>query len=143
MIIVVRQVANLVELEGVVHLPFAEISVIVHRRDVDVGRNALDLGALAVGAIELLDGQLEGAPVGLDSVVAVANVLADHHDLLDGALAEGARIADDQTAVVIADHAGEDLRRAGAELVDQDDERAIPGGSFLVIVVMPDAPELP
>ncbi len=63
-IVVVRQAADLVELEGVVHLSFAEVSVIVHRRDVDMGRNAIDLGALAVGAVELLNRQLQGAAVG-------------------------------------------------------------------------------
>ena len=63
MIIIVRQVADLVELEGVIHLPFAEVSMIVHRRNVDVGRDAIDLRALAVGAVELLNRQLESAPV--------------------------------------------------------------------------------
>ncbi len=140
MIVVVRQVGNLVELEGVVHLPFAEVSLVVHRRDMDVGRNALDLRAFAVGAIELLNRQLEGAPVGRAApAIAAAHVVADHDDLLDGSFTEGARIADDQAPVVIADHAGEDLGGAGAELVDQDDERAIPGGAFLIVVVMLDA----
>ena len=71
--------------------------------------------------------------------VAAANVVVDHHDLLDGPLTEGAGVADDQAAAVIADHAGEDLRRAGAELVDQDDERAIPRCPFVVVVEMLDA----
>ena len=47
-----------------------------------MGRHALDLGALAVGPVELLDRQLEGAAVGRGSpAVAAADMVADQHDL--------------------------------------------------------------
>ena len=96
------------------------------------GGDALDLRALAVGPVELLDRQLQGAQV---LVVAAAELwLADRDDALHGALAEGAGVADDQAAAVVLDHAGEDLRGAGAQVVDQDDQRAVPGGPFLVVV---------
>ena len=101
------------------------------------GRDALDLGALAVGPVELLDRELQGAR-GL-GMVAAAELLVDRDDALDGALAEGAGVADDQAAAVVLDHAGEDLRGAGAQLVDQDDERAVPGGPLVVVVEVLDA----
>ena len=142
-VVVVGQAADLVELEGVVHLPFAEVALIVHGRDVDMRRNAIDLGALAVGPVELLDRQLQGAAVRLARASLPAgppaDMVVDHDDLLDGPLAERAGIADDQAPAIIADHAREDLRRTGAELVDQDDERAVPGGPFVVVVKMLDA----
>ena len=54
---------DLVELQGVVHLALAEVGLVEDRGDVDVGRHALDLGALAVGPVELLDRQLQGPQV--------------------------------------------------------------------------------
>ena len=66
-------------------------------------------------------------------------MVVDHHDLLDRPFAEGAVVADDQAAAVITDHAREDLGRTGAELVDQDDERAVPGRPFVIVVEMLDA----
>ena len=66
-------------------------------------------------------------------------MIVDHDDLLDGPFAERAGVANDQSPAIIADHAREDLRRTGAELVDQDNERPVPGGPFVVIVEMLDA----
>ena len=102
------------------------------------GGDAVDLGALAVGPVELLNRQLQGTRLGWAAATA-ADVLADHDDLLDRALTEGAGVADDQPAAVVLDHARENLRSTGAEFVDQDDERAVPGGAFVVVVKMPDA----
>ena len=96
------------------------------------GGDALDLRALAVGPVELLDRQLQGPQVRASRRRRRDSV--DRDDALDGPLAERARVADDQAAAVVLDHAGEDLRGAGAQAVDQDDERAVPGGPFLVIV---------
>ena len=59
-IVVVDQWSDLVELDRVIHLPFAEVTMIVHRRDVDVGRDAIDLSAVAIGPVELLNGELQG-----------------------------------------------------------------------------------
>ena len=101
------------------------------------GRDAVDLGALAVGPVELLDRELQRPPVLAGS--RRRGVVADLDDALDGALAEGAGVADDQAPAVVLDHAGEDLRGAGAQLVDQDDQRAVPGGSFVVVVEVLDA----
>ena len=66
-------------------------------------------------------------------------LIVDRDDALHGPLAEGARVADDQAAAVVLDHAGEDLRGAGAEAVDEDDERAVPGGPLVLVVVVLDA----
>ncbi len=114
--------------------------MIEDRGNVDIGRNAPDLGALAVGPVELLDRQFQGAQVrNLGAIADLLKLLVDRDDALDGPLAEGAGVADDQPPVVILDHAGEDLRGAGAHPVDQDDERSVPGGPFLVVVQRLDA----
>ena len=63
-VVVVRQIADLVELEGVVHLPFAKVSLIIHRGDMNVRRDALDLRAFTVSPVELLDRQFEGPRLG-------------------------------------------------------------------------------
>ena len=52
---------DMVELQGVLHLPFAELVLVEEGGDVDVGLDAPDLGAVAVDPIELLDRELEGA----------------------------------------------------------------------------------
>src|SRR5262249_48412894 len=106
----------------------------------DVRRDAFNLSAFAVGAVELLNGQFERPAIRLRSPpIAVANVVADHHDLLDSPFAESARITNDQSSAIITDHACEDLRSTCAELVDQDNERAVPGSAFNVIVVVLDS----
>ena len=137
-ILVVWQGIDLLELDGVIHLPLAELALIVHRGDVDVGGNAVDLGAVAVGPEELLDRQLEGSAVRVAAVAATRMAL-DRDDALHGPFAERAGIADDQATAVVLDHAREDLGGAGAGLVDQDDERAIPGRPFLVVEQLLDA----
>src|SRR6185437_545155 len=123
----------LIELDRVIHLALAEVAVIEHRGVVDVRLDAIDLGALAVGAEELLDGELQGTAIrpaaAAGTAEPTARVVLDRDDALDRPLAEGAGVADDQAPAVILDHPREDLAGAGAEVVDQDDERAVPGRS--------------
>ena len=108
-----------------------------------MGRDAIDLGAVAVGPEELLDGELEGARFDWGFWrLRRREVVLDRDDALDGALAERAGVADDQAPAVVLDHAREDLRGAGAGLVDQDDERTIPGRAFVVIIEVLDAEDL-
>ncbi len=59
-VLVVGPLGDVVELQGVVHLPFAELGLVEDGGDVDVGLDPSDLGAVAVGPVELLDRQLEG-----------------------------------------------------------------------------------
>ena len=66
-------------------------------------------------------------------------MVVDHDDLLHRPFAERAGVADDQAPAIIADHSREDLRRTGAEFVDQDNQRAVPGGPFVFVVEMLDA----
>src|SRR5208337_1048026 len=130
-VIVVGQFGHFLELEGVVHLALAKVHVVADRRQVNVGGHSIDLGAVAVGPVKLLDRELESSVI---LAVAAAGMVADLDDALDRALAEGAGVADDQAPAVILDHAREDLRSAGAQLVDQDDQRTVPGRALIVVI---------
>ena len=125
-----------VELEGVVHLPFAEIRLVAERGNVDVRGHALDLRALAIGPVELLNRQFQCAEFGM---IAAANGLVEINDLLHRPLAEGAGVADDQASAVVLDDPRENFRSARAVVVDQDDQGAVPGRPRVVVVEVADA----
>ncbi len=73
-------------------------------------RHSVDLGALAVGSVELLNRQFEAPRLRKLLARPPPHMVIDHDDLLHGAFAERARVADDQTTAIIPDHAGEDFR---------------------------------
>src|SRR5262249_30773907 len=131
--------SHFLEFEGVVHLALAEIHVVAKRRQMDVRRDPVDLGAISVGPVELLNGQLECAVV---LAIIAANVIAYLNNALNRTLAERARVSNDQSTVVVLDHSREDLRGASAQLVDQNDQRPIPGSPFIVVGQRPDTEDL-
>ena len=103
------------------------------RRQLDVGQHAALLRAVAVGAVELLHGDLQRAH--RRRVGHAEQLLAQVQQALHGALAVGRVVADDQAAAVVLDGAGENLAGAGAELADQHHQRARPGDARIGVVV--------
>ena len=87
--------------------------------------NAAILRAVAVGAIELLHGDLQAAQ--RRRIGNLEQLPAQIEQALDGAFAVRRVVADDQAAAVILDGAGKDLAGAGAELANQHHQRTIPG----------------
>ena len=98
--------------------------MIVRGRQLDVGFDAIELRGAAGDAVEFLDRQLERAGF----VAAAPEERHDPADLehrLHGALAEGARIADDDRTTIVLQGRGEDFARTGAQSIGQDDHRSI------------------
>ena len=102
------------------------------RGQLDVGQHAALLGAVAVGAVELLHGDLQRAH--RRRVGNAEQLLAQVQQALHRALAVGRVVADDQAAVVVLDGAGEDLAGTGAELADQHHQRPRPGHAGIDVV---------
>src|SRR5690606_14791204 len=108
--------------QGVVVRALAELVGVHAQRVGDVRHHALVLGAAALDAEKLGDGQLhmaEARAFGGRPAVQVDQVL--HRALAEGGL------ADDQGAAVVLHRAGEDLRSRGRGAVDQYRQRAVPG----------------
>ena len=108
--------------QGGLERALADFLHVDERGQRDVRLDAAMLRALARDAIELADRDGELAA---DRALRPA---VQRHEVLHGALAEGA-LAEDHAAVIVLDGAGEDLRRRGAEAVDQHGERAVVGGA--------------
>ena len=88
------------------------------------GGDAVLLGGGPVGQVELLVGELGGAGVGDVLAEAGQEILHLEHGL-DGALAVGGAVPDDDGAAVVLQGAGEDLGGRGAETGGQHGERAV------------------
>ena len=122
--------------QGVVVGALAELVGVHAQRIGDVRHHALVLGAAAVGAEELGDGQLD---------LAVARSLAGGRpavqveQVLHRALAEGG-LADHQAAPVVLHRPGKDLRGRGRAAVDQHRQRTVPGHARRAIAVHLHAP---
>src|SRR5437870_2265929 len=89
-------------------------------RNDDIGSDSAVLRAVAVDPVELLNRQLERAELGGR---ACLKLVAEVDDRLHRPLAVGARVADDQRPAVILQGSREDLRSAGTEPADEDQQR--------------------
>ena len=113
--------STLVEGHRIIEIGLAHVHVRGQRGQFHVGQHAAFLRAIAVGAIELLHGDLQRAHLG--RVGHAEQLLAQIQEALHGPLAVGAVIADDQAAAVILDGPRQNLAGAGAELADEHDQR--------------------
>ncbi len=117
---------DLVEVDRVVQIGFTDIQEIRDGWQHDVRQHAAFLGAVPIGAEELLDGDLQGAQVGR---IGSADDLAEVPQALDRSLAVRGFITHDQTALVVLNRAGQNLAGTGAELACQHHQRTVPRGA--------------